>query len=166
MARLVVIMGVSGSGKSTLAGALAEQTGWPYLEADDFHPPENVRKMAAGQALTDADRRGWIRTMRRAIDARPDHTVIATCSALNETVRGWLVEGLDRDVSWCWLKLDEKTAWERVQSRGGHYMPTALVRSQFEALEPPAAAWQIDATLPLAHTLNAMKTRLLAPAAR
>ncbi|MBO6795908.1 gluconokinase, GntK/IdnK-type [Maricaulis sp.] len=165
MARLIVIMGVSGSGKSTLAAALAEQTGWCCLEADDFHPSENIRKMAAGEPLTNDDRRSWIRSMRAAIDALSDHTVIATCSALNHTVRGWLTEGLDREVSWCWLKLDEDTACERVRFRSGHYMPAALVRSQFEALEPPAEAWQLDATRPLAHNLEELNHRLSAPVA-
>lgn len=165
MARLIVIMGVSGSGKSTLAAALAGQTGWPCLEADDFHPSANIRKMTAGEPLTNDDRRRWIHSMRAAIGAFSDHTVIATCSALNNTVRGWLTEGLDREVSWCWLKLDEDTAFERVRSRSGHYMPAALVRSQFEALEPPALAWQIDTTRPLAQNLEEVNRRLSVPVA-
>ena len=67
MRRLIVIMGVAGCGKSTIADALARQSGWPYLEADDFHPPENVAKMTGGAALTDPDRKAWIAAMRSAI---------------------------------------------------------------------------------------------------
>ena len=59
-----VVMGVSASGKSTVGRLLAQARGATYLDGDDFHPPENVARMATGQALTDADRQGWLSALR------------------------------------------------------------------------------------------------------
>ena len=53
-------MGVSGSGKTTVGKALAEQLGFPFLDADDFHPQQNIAKMQAGKALNDTDRQPWL----------------------------------------------------------------------------------------------------------
>ena len=54
--RAVILMGVSGSGKTTIGQMLAAQLGWDYVEGDEYHPPENIRKMANGTPLSDADR--------------------------------------------------------------------------------------------------------------
>ena len=160
MARLFVIMGVSGSGKSTLAEALARETGWPRLEADDFHPARNIAKMRSGHPLSNEDRRQWIASMREAIAVLTDEAVIATCSALNSQVREWLTQGLERQVYWCWLRVDERVARDRLKSRTGHFMPESLISSQFEALEPPEDVWQIDATVPFIEMFNQINTRI------
>jgi len=53
---IIVVMGVTGSGKTTIGTLLAQQLGWNYADADDFHSPGNKEKMSRGITLTDADR--------------------------------------------------------------------------------------------------------------
>ena len=57
---IVIVMGVVGAGKTTIGRLLAEQLGWQFADADDFHPPSNVEKMRNGRPLTDDDRRPWL----------------------------------------------------------------------------------------------------------
>src|SRR5690625_5674 len=59
-ARVIVVMGVSGAAKTTVGRLLAERLGWHFADADDHHPPENVRKMASGIPLSDEDRIPWL----------------------------------------------------------------------------------------------------------
>ncbi|MCP2678879.1 gluconokinase, GntK/IdnK-type [Maricaulaceae bacterium NA33B04] len=153
-------MGVSGSGKSTLAAALAEHQDVRWLDADDFHPPENVAKMSAGHPLDNEDRRGWIAAILDAVNARSEPVILLACSALNEGVRDLLNTGCQRSIAWCWLQIDEALAQSRVHARSDHFMPASLVQSQFDALQPPTNAWQIDASQPLATTLNELSARL------
>lgn len=164
MARLVVIMGVAGSGKTTIATALAARHGWAFLEGDGFHPAHNLALMRTGRPLDDRDRRDWITAIRRAIDRLTDNTVVLACSALNVRVRDWLSIGLKRDVVWCWLEIDEPTAASRVDQREGHYMPVSLVRSQFDALEPPRHAIRLDASQAIEPLLDELSAKLNSPA--
>jgi carbohydrate kinase (thermoresistant glucokinase family) len=115
IAHLIVIMGVSGSGKSTLAAALAEHQDVPWLDADDFHPPENVSKMSAGLPLENVDRRGWIAATLDAVNARSEPVILLACSALNEGVRDLLATGSQKSIAWCWLQIDEALARSRVR---------------------------------------------------
>ncbi len=153
MKRLIVIMGVAGSGKSSVAHSVAQSTGWPYVEADLFHPAANIEKMRKGQALDNADRHRWISDLRVAIGHLSDTTVLLACSALNQTVRTWLADGLDRSVSWCWLDVSETVARARVADRMDHFMPADLIASQFQALEAPGAAMRINADAPFEDVL-------------
>ena len=49
---IIVIFGVSGAGKTTVGKMLAEQLGWRFLEADDFHPAANIEKMRNPERLS------------------------------------------------------------------------------------------------------------------
>src|SRR4030095_544887 len=92
-----LVMGVSGSGKSTVGKALAEKLGWDFFDADDFHPPENIAKMAAGIPLNDSDRAPWLAALSNLLLSTLQanrHPVLA-CSALKETYRAKLLEGND-----------------------------------------------------------------------
>jgi len=138
-------MGVAGSGKSTVGRLLAQKLGWDYFEADDFHPPENVAKMSRAEPLTDDDRAPWLAAIRRrmercAADAKPG---VFTCSALKHAYRRVLTDGL-LGVGTVHLAGDPATIAARISARQGHFMKTALVRSQFEALEPPENALTLD----------------------
>lgn len=140
----VVLMGVCGCGKTSVGRSLAIRLGWAFLDADDFHPPANVRKMAAGIALTDDDRWPWLDRLRgelASIDARGAHAVLA-CSALRERYRERLSQG--RELRWVYLKGDIATIEHRLASRSGHFMPASMLASQFAALEEPAQALVID----------------------
>jgi len=134
-------MGVSGSGKTTVARLFAEKTGAVFYEGDDFHPPENVAKMRDGIPLTDADRKKWLKTLREIIVralAKKEFSVM-TCSALKETYRDQLSEG-DPRVKFVHLTGPPTLIEERLKNRRGHFMPPALLESQFAILESPADA--------------------------
>lgn len=137
---VVVLAGVSGSGKSTIGRALGDTLGWPYAEADDFHPQANVEKMSRGVPLTDADRAPWLRKIADHIEAlcrAGDHAIVS-CSALKRAYRDTLV-GPHRDrVRIVLLDADEATIAERLKNRSGHFMPASLLHSQFATLERPA----------------------------
>jgi carbohydrate kinase (thermoresistant glucokinase family) len=136
---VVVVMGVSGSGKTTVAKLLAETSGWQFQEGDTLHPPENVKKMSAGIPLTDADRLPWLRKIAETIDgwrARGESGVI-TCSALKRSYRDIIV-GDRPDVRLVYLKGSHDLIRQRMAARHGHFMPTALLDSQFSTLEEPS----------------------------
>ncbi len=134
----IVVMGVSGCGKSTLGAELAQRMGMRYVEGDELHPPENVERMAAGIALTDADRRGWLETIANVLrEAREQvQPVVVTCSALKRSYRDALRQG-DAHLRLVYLQGDPALLAKRMQARSGHYMPASLLDSQLAALEPP-----------------------------
>jgi gluconokinase len=152
---IVVIMGVCGCGKTTVGQALANQLGWQFFDADDFHPPANVAKMATGAALTDEDREPWLDRLAaemRAVAQQGRHAVLA-CSALKESYRQRIARGLQdpgpageggAEFRIVYLKGDAKTIEPRLALRSGHYMPPSLLASQFAALEEPDEALVID----------------------
>jgi gluconokinase len=150
---IVIVMGVCGCGKSTVGQALANQLGWPFFDADDFHPPANVAKMAKGVALTDEDREPWldgVAAEMRAV-ARKGHHAVLACSALKESYRQRIARGLQDPVDEgsselriVYLKGDAKTIEPRLALRSGHFMPASLLASQFAVLEEPEQAMVID----------------------
>lgn len=134
-------MGVSGSGKTTVAGLLAGRLGWEFIDADDFHSAANVRKMHGGTPLTDIDREPWLASVAAWIDATRGtgrHGVLA-CSALKRAYRRILV-GNRPDVRLVYLRGDKALIATRQAARHNHYMPAALVDSQFATLEEPNTA--------------------------
>lgn len=134
----LLVMGVAGSGKSTIAALMAGRLGWIFRDADDFHPPENVAKMSAGVPLTDADRKPWLAAIAAWIDerrARGEKGVV-TCSALKRAYRDALI-GAREDVRLVFLEGGRELIGARMAARRDHFMPTALLDSQFATLEPP-----------------------------
>ncbi|MDC7221198.1 MAG: gluconokinase [Spirochaetales bacterium] len=136
---VILIMGVSGCGKTTVGELTAQALGWPYLEADSFHPEENLRKMSGGTPLTDEDRWPWLEAIRQKIAAfqRRGESAVFTCSALKESYRQFLGEGLGKPIEWVYLKGSYETIRERMASRKGHYFKSDMLKSQFDALEEP-----------------------------
>jgi carbohydrate kinase (thermoresistant glucokinase family) len=138
MTSAIIVMGVSGSGKTTVAALLAGRLQWEFEDADWLHPEANVEKMHRGTPLTDEDRWPWLRAIAAWIDEKRHegrHGVVA-CSALKRRYRDVLI-GERRDVRLVYLKGDEPLIARRLAARHGHFMPAALLRSQFEALEEP-----------------------------
>lgn len=135
---VLLIMGVSGSGKSTAGENLAAEFGWPFRDADSFHPPENVAKMSAGIPLDDDDRWPWLAAIAAWIDERRttgEHGIV-TCSALKRRYRDVLLR--DRpDVRLVYLSGDADVIAGRMSRRKDHFMPPTLLASQFAALEEP-----------------------------
>jgi len=149
-----IVVGVSGSGKSTVGQALAERLGWDFFDADDFHPPENIAKMAAGIPLNDSDRTPWLAALSDRLFSTLKagrHPVLA-CSALKETYRAQLLEGKD-GVEVIYLKGSYELLWARMSMRQGHYMKPEMLKSQFDTLEEPNNALILDVSMPLDEML-------------
>jgi len=135
---VLILMGVSGAGKSTIATVLARRLGWPFRDADEFHPPANVEKMKSGAPLTDEDRRPWLEAIAAWIDqqcSRGAHAIV-TSSALKRRYRAVIV-GDRRDVRLVFLKGEKDLIASRLAKRHGHFMPPSLLQSQFDDLEEP-----------------------------
>lgn len=151
-AAVYIMMGVSGCGKTTVGEALAAELGCPYFDGDDFHPAENVAKMAGGTPLNDDDRRPWLARLHDLIHehlARGESAVLS-CSALKGIYRDQLREG-NEGVQLVYLKGDFDTIWSRMKQRQGHYMKAEMLHSQFATLEEPGAdeALALDITEPV-----------------
>ena len=138
MATVFVIMGVSGCGKSTIGVALAKKLGCPYYDGDDYHPPENVAKMASGIPLNDADRYPWLATLHDMLGKHLERgeTAVVACSALKKKYRRQLRKGND-GLQFVYLKGSFELVWLRMTARQGHYMKAEMLRSQFKSLEEP-----------------------------
>lgn len=147
---ILVLMGPSGTGKSTVGAMLSGRLGWPFQEGDDLHPAANVEKMRRGHALTDADRIPWLELVAAWIDERraAGEPGIITCSALKRSYR----DILRRDnVTFVNFTGDAAVVRDRMMRRQGHFMPPALLDSQFATLEAPGPDEQaIDVDIALA----------------
>ena len=136
----IVVMGVAGAGKSTVGEALAARLRCDFRDADSFHPPANIAKMKNGVPLTDEDRWPWLAAIASWIAERrsADRIGVVTCSALKRRYRDVLIGG-QPDVRLVYLKGDIGLIGQRLGARQGHFMPPALLQSQFDALEEPTA---------------------------
>jgi len=148
--RFFIVMGVSGCGKSSVGEALAKQLGWEYYDADDFHPPENVAKMASGIPLNDSDRAPWLASLHDLISSslKADRPGVLACSALKERYRRMLLVG-NPNVQLVYLKGSYELIWSRMEKRKDHYMKPHMLQSQFNALEEPKSALTVDISMPV-----------------
>jgi carbohydrate kinase (thermoresistant glucokinase family) len=139
--RAIVVMGVSGAGKSTVGRLLAVLLDCPFRDADSFHPQANIEKMSRGEPLTDEDRWPWLRAIADWIGEhrKAGTTGVVTCSALKRAYRDIITMNQSADVRLVYLKGDFGLIEARLKARKGHFMPPGLLRSQFDALEQPAA---------------------------
>ena len=138
---IIVLMGVSGSGKTTIGQRLAQGLGWRFIEGDEYHPPANVKKMAAGIPLEDADRWPWLDALNRRL--REERDAIVACSALKQSYRERLLVGV-ADARVVFLHGSRALIAKRLAERKHRYMPPSLLESQFATLEPPAQAITVD----------------------
>jgi gluconokinase len=141
---LIFVMGVSGCGKSTIGKSLAETLHYPFFDGDDYHLEANVKKMAAGHPLTDEDRMGWLTTLNHLAKTHAETGAVITCSALKQSYRVLLAKQLPEQVYFVYLSGSFELIMDRLRRRKGHFMPPALLKSQFEALEPPMGAIQVS----------------------
>lgn len=135
---VIVLMGVSGSGKTTVAAILHDLLGWPFEEGDALHPEANIRKMNAGQPLSDEDRVPWLERVADWVEARVDagENGLITCSALKRAYRD-VINRRGHGVTFVFLRGTYEQIEARLESRHGHFMPAELLQSQFADLEPP-----------------------------
>jgi len=152
-ARILVVMGVSGVGKTAVARAVAARLGWAFQEGDALHSEANIRKMSAGEPLTDADRQPWLKAVAAWIDRHivGDECGVITCSSLKRADRDLIGCG-GSGVGLVYLKASEPVIAARLAARSGHFMPAGLLKSQLETLEEPTADEHpivVDASLPV-----------------
>jgi len=146
---VIIVMGVSGSGKSTIGQMLAHALHLPFFDGDDYHPVENVSKMQAGIPLNDADRYSWLQRLHAlASDILKQNGGVIACSALKESYRKLLMDGIAHQVKWILLDGEYDLIKDRMQGRRAHFMPIELLASQLDTLEIPSYAIRIsiDAT--------------------
>src|SRR5690606_34065705 len=141
----IFIMGVSGVGKTTIGLLLSEKLSVPYFDGDDFHPEENVKKMADGHPLNDDDRYGWLVTLNSlAMEQQKIKGCIIGCSALKEKYRDILKKGIEDHVKWVFLNGTFDLMSSRINARKDHYMPPSLLQSQCDTLEIPVEALNVS----------------------
>ena len=138
---IVVVMGVSGAGKTTIGRLLAAQLGVPFIEGDDYHPAANVAKMASGVPLDDQDRWPWLARLNAIL--REEKGAVLACSALKETYRARLLDGI-AEARIVHLHGNRSLIASRLAERKHRYMPASLLDSQLAALEPPPRAIAVD----------------------
>jgi len=163
----ILTMGVSGCGKSTIGKLVAAHFGLTFIEGDDFHPPENVTKMAAGEPLNDTDRQPWLKALGEVLakaespletgsgnkNPKPVGAVLA-CSALKQSYRDTLQNALKGKLYIIWLDGSREVLLSRLQSRKDHFFPPHLLDSQLTTLEPPLDAIRIDIGQPVDEILG------------
>jgi gluconokinase len=141
---IAIVMGVTGSGKTSVGRLLAQQLGWEFADADDFHPSANVEKISHGIPLTDEDRAPWLDRLRIQITnwiVNGQNAVLA-CSALKRTYRQELSVG--PEVRFVYLKGSAELIAQRLRLRRGHFADEKILASQFTDLEEPEAAVTVD----------------------
>lgn len=151
-------MGVAGCGKTTLGRALADRLGWEFLDADDFHPKQNVDKMSRGEPLNDDDRRPWLEELRdllREIHAQGRSAVLA-CSALKQSYRD-ILNASGASPRWVFIRGTQDQISARLASREGHFMKPGMLLSQLATLEEPANATVLDVTMELDQKIDAIR---------
>ena len=160
---IAILMGVTGSGKTTVANAVVAESGWHFAEGDDYHSAANKAKMAAGTPLTDEDREPWLRTLHAVLVGwqRAGECGVMTCSALKQSYRDLLVEGMPEGVvSFVLLEVPLEVLKERLAHRAHHFMNPALLDSQLATLEEPKDAIRINANRPAVEVAHELLAKL------
>ena len=155
---IYIVMGVSGCGKSTVGKLLAEKLSIPFYDADDYHFPENVKKMENGIPLTDVDRKPWLTLLADNIKLwESSGGAVLACSALKQIYRDLLASTTTDVVKFIYLKGDKSVLFSRLTERESHFMPDTLLDSQLQTLEPPADA----ITVSIEQSLDDMLSQIL-----
>ena len=157
---IFIIMGVSGCGKSTLGIALGKYLDIPFFDGDDFHPPENIQKMSEGVPLEDSDREPWLTRLNILATKHQGKGAVIACSALKESYRQRLQNGLEENIVWVYLYGTYQELLERVRGRPTHFMPSALLQSQFDALQPPHYGIHIPVSLSVDEAITKISEEL------
>lgn len=142
--KVIFVIGVSGCGKTTAGQLLAEKMNITFIDADDYHPQENIDKMSNGIPLTDSDRTLWLDRLRLCAEEYLHTGCVIACSALKKSYRDRLSIKIEKYILWVYLKGSYENILDRIQQRKGHYMKPKMLRSQFEILEEPDECLEIN----------------------
>ena len=162
MKKVIFIMGVSGCGKSTIGRLLAQELDIPFFDGDDFHPEANIKKMSNGQPLNDDDRQGWLETLNNLAKKQlTKNSCVIVCSALKQKYRDTLSLNIKTETKWVYLSGSFDQIFERLNSRDNHFMPSELLKSQFDTLEEPKDALRVDIGLTPENIIKTIKHELM-----
>lgn len=142
---VVILMGVSGSGKTTLGLRLAADLGWTFFDAEDFHDPQTLERMARGELLSDQEMQAWQGELRAQVVgaiARGENLVLAYTGLRHEARRQLAIDA--GAVRFVYLKGTATLVRRRLRYRSGIFVRENLLVSQFAALEEPPDAVTID----------------------
>ena len=160
--KVLFIIGVSGCGKSTIGKLLSQDLNIPFFDGDDFHSEKNIAKMSSGHPLNDDDRQGWLETLNDlAKKELTKNSCIIVCSALKQKYRDILSLGIVSKTKWVLLTGSFDTIYNRIKARKDHFMPSELLKSQFDTLENPEGALQIDISLTPENIVKRIKNELM-----
>ena len=156
-AMVIVVAGVSGSGKTTVGRRAAARLGWRFCDADDLHDQSSIERIRRGQPLDDELRGPWLARVRETIETAisEDVSLVIACSALKESYRRHLSEGLS-DVRFVFLAGDRQLLLERLSARQGHFAGPLLLDSQLATFEPAGYGLHLDAADPLDALVDAV----------
>ena len=157
---IVLVMGTTGAGKTTIGKLLADDLHWPFLDADNFHPPANVEKMSRGIPLDDADRVPWLAAIHTELVRLTEagKSCVLACSALKQSYRDTLAVGLDMKIVYLKGAYEEMRA--HILARHGHFAGEGILAGQFRDLEEPKDALVISVTLPPSQIEQTIKHSL------
>jgi 6-phosphogluconate dehydrogenase len=142
--KVIFVLGVSGSGKTSVGRLLASKLSIPFIDADDHHPASNIKKMSQGHPLTDTDRYPWLDRLHEIAEEHIESGCVIACSALKQEYRNRLEKNIESSVSWVYLKGGFQQIYKRLENREGHFMSAGMLQSQFDTLEEPEDAINID----------------------
>ncbi len=142
--KVIFIMGVSGCGKSLIGQQLAKELDIPFVDADDHHPEANIEKMSQGIPLNDEDRIPWLNELNRIAKVQYSQGCVIACSALKEEYRLRLMNSIESQAVWVYLKGSYDQIFERMNRRENHFMGSIMLQSQFDTLEEPDNAITIS----------------------
>ena len=146
MSKVIILFGVSGCGKSLIGKKLAEDLKYEFIEGDEFHSNENIEKMNNNIPLNDNDREIWLKDINSEINRLKIKNIVVACSALKESYRQALIDGVDGEVDWFCLKGTFNLIKKRLDSREVHFFKSDLLDSQFNIIEYPDYCKFIDIT--------------------
>jgi len=158
---IIVLLGVAGVGKTTVGQLLASKFGWLFVDTDDYHPHENIEKMASGFPLTEEDRKRWLEEAKRAfikLSLRSENAVFAF-PGLKQKHRRCVLDD-NSSIMLVHLVGDFDLIHKRLQAREGHFFPAHLLQSQFDILQPPNEAFRIDVNSSPADIVTTIRNKL------